>query len=379
VLQCASRSSVKKRAPTKGWLLSALSCALLLLGCIKVVLAQSESLPAPWRQKVYPSAPQYLQFPRVGNGYLWFFRRSLRQPSIDAIQFHSFSTDQVGQIPFWLEGASTVWINDAAITSSLDVLVGGSYFSADSNSSHNFLAIVDPAGNVRRTINVGRFEPEKVCSAQDGDIWTLGQDWQAEATNTSYSMLRNYSSGGKLIHSYLPRKSLPLRKLNWSVREHESGTLADFSKAFLECGTQSVGAYIAGVGTWIEIQLSDQKVQTWRIRRPSPTSTVTGLALLGTHQLYASFFSASRDSGNSQHGLRGLYRVDLSEPSTRFWVLVPGSESRITTRQGFAKLVGSDSSSLVYLPTSSNSAHNAPLCCGPKYFQSHPALFWIKP
>lgn len=350
-------------------------------------------LPAPWQQKVLTNAfASHRSFPQIGNGYLWSFRPKLAEGDhSDAIYLNLLARNQPAVIQFWIDGASDIWINDVAVSPDHSMLVAGSYFRSAEGSENHFVAQLDLTGRTLLVTNLGQYEPEEICATNDGTVWTFGQDWNAELRNDSYLMLRNYSADGQLLRSYVPRQDIPLPAVDLSGRFHQAGLRR--GRTFLRCGEKSVGIYVGLARMWFELSLSNGDAKSWsatsgtrvpfaengadpgRPARSANRMSISGFALVGEHEVYASI------TGLDQTRLgvaEGLFRLDLGSDARASWEPVPGAPSP-GWAESLARLVGSDGSSLVYLRNASNSPDGLPFCCGDKYYESNPLLLWSKP
>jgi hypothetical protein len=346
--------------------------------------AQVTVLEAPWTQKVLVDtfSPDR-SFPQIRDGYLLTFRRAFSEAH-DAILLTSLGGDDSKAVSFRLNGASRVWIDDVTVSSRRSILVAGAYIRVDSASEHRFIAQLDLAGNVVSTVDLGPYEAERICATSDGTIWTFGQEWSAEAKGKSYEMLRNYSVDGQVLRSYLPRTDIVLPPVNLSNRFHQMGMRR--GRTFLRCGTKSIGAYVAPAGIWYEVKLSDDIGQSWSVagqsggefslvRGKCAACIVSGFALLGEHEVYASFDSVEQ---KKEVFARGLFRLHLGPDGNANWDPVQGTRAPDAIHS-VARLLGSDGASLVYLLNGSNSSDGLPVCCSRQYFDRHPSLLWSKP
>jgi hypothetical protein len=341
--------------------------ALLLL-CFAVVhstpsvFGQTASLQTAWQQKVFQGAfSDDRTTPKIDHGFLISFRRTLTDSSeSDAIRLDSLDRNEHYQLPFWPERAMVAWIADVSVTSDKHLIIVGSLLRQEESSPRHFASEVDFEGHIFSSIDFGNYEPELTCTAGDGSVWVLGQDWDAETSRSPYRMLRNYSREGHLIRSALSRKDVPYR-VNLSARLHHAG--GGPGKAFLVCGDKIVGVYIGPAITWVEVALSDSVQRTWRVKLPPPRARITGLALLG-EEVYGSFNTASKDGSNPQ---RGLYKLNLSQQPSAVWEPVDGTIAPTSLNRSFSMLMGSDGLSLVYLRNEMVSPEGVPI------------LLWSKP
>jgi hypothetical protein len=338
--------------------------AWLIVTFAGTLRCQTNPLTTPWQQKTFPNLfSSGRTLPKIDNGYLISFRRTVATgPANDAIDLRSLTSDQEIQVPFWLNGASVIWIEDVGITPANNLLVVGAFVRAGDPSPSNFLAEVDPSGNTLSTTDSGSYSPVLVCGTNDGTIWTLGQDWSAESAGTSYAMLRNYSVSGQLLRSYMQRQTPLASPINLSARLHHTGGLP--GRAYLQCGSGSVGAYIGPSRIWIEVQLSDKSSQIWRVQLPGVHSEINGLALLGDHVVYGSVVAANPDMAHQEEG---LYQLNLSQARIAVWQPVAGTTESTSASGSLRALVGRDSASLVYVEKGTFSS------------DGNRTFFWAKP
>ncbi len=338
---------------------------LFSIGCcaIPLMTQAANSLPAAWQQKVlalsWSKGQSSFKFDR---GYVLSFRRTVAEgPQKDTIHLNSLSDGMTKDLPFWINGASQIWIDAVAVVSEQKFIVVGSFLPIAGGQPINFMAETDIEGRHVQTVDMGTYEPEFACAASDGSVWTLGQDWSAEQSDISYPMLRNYLPNGRLLDSYLVNDSLPPIRLNFSRRLHRMGGAS--GGTYLRCGDESVGVYLGPAFTWAEVQLKNKTFQTWKVQFPA-SGHVTGLALLGTHEVYCSF--ATRKSVI----VRGLFKLDLRNSDTADWEPIDGTltfvgESALSSPVTF--VAGSDGPNLVYV--------NMPT----DFPKSDPVFFWSKP
>jgi hypothetical protein len=321
-------------------LLSAIGACSGLNGAI----TRFDGFPPPWRQRVVSvSLSRGQTIPKIDHGYILFARHIIiGRSQQEAIYLQSLADDAVRRPSFWLKDASIVWVNDSAVSSSNEFFVVGSFARSADGATINFMTESDVEGHVHATIDMGTYEPELACVAPDGSIWTFGQDWSAERSDIPYPMLRNYSSKGRLLGSYLPSESLPPARLNFSTRLHRMGGAR--GRMFLQCGQQSVGAYIGPVSAWVEIDLASRTTEVWQVEPPS-RSIMTGFALLAKHEVYCSY--AARNSVF----VRGIFKLNLNQSTIATWEPIPGMVDYVSAAPDSAPamtVIGADGPSLVY-------------------------------
>lgn len=339
-----------------------LAVALLVVSGTADGLSQMNGLPTPWQHKVFAlNMSGYRSVPKVDHGFLLTWKWAIRVAAQNhAIQLNSLADGSTEEIAFWIGGASTIWIDNVAVSPGQRIIVVGSFLRPYTRKAANFMAGMDLDGHNLQIVDMETYEPELVCAEKDRSVWTFGQDWGAERSDVPYSMLRNYSPDGRLLKSYLPNDTLPPVRLNFSTRLRRMGGAS--GSAFLRCGDESVGAFIGPVSTWAEVQQGDGTLQTWKVKPPA-VGRVTGLALLGRHKVYCSFKT------QKSVFVRGFFSLDLSRPSLATWVPIDGTLSFIGAAQESSPIiavVGDDGPNLVYVQVAAD------------FPKSDPVFYWSK-
>ncbi len=270
-------------------------------------------------------------FPRISNGYLSSFVRT-PQPGAANIVITSLDTGTGGAVTFNLDGASSIQIEDVTVAANDNILVAGLLSRSDNNAKETFLAAVDSTGNVLWRSTLGAYLPQRVCAANDGNTWVLGQDMKKEIGKGDYDLLRTYSSQGELLHSYLSRKSFDLSMGGIPNLGHGS-------PALLTCGQQSVGVYlgIASTPIWFEVPLAGGSVQQWSVPHRE-NYQISGLSLLEKGRVFASFTS------NRNNKSAGLYTLVPGAGNSANWLPVSGENVTHV-----ARLVGARGGTLFYV------------------------------
>ena len=346
-----------KRVEARLWF-TALAVGWFSIGA----LAQSPVLSPPWQQQAMGGITPQRTIPKIEHGYLLQFMPHVKDgPAAGMIHWNSLATQRQGDLSFWLPGASEIWLNDVGATPDGNILVAGTYAESGQNSVNNFLAWVDPAGTVLQTVNPGSYEPERVCATNDGNIWTLGQDWGAQA---DYNMVRKNSTSGEVLGSFLSRTSLPVTSFDLSTHAHLQSPPPQQippGKTYLQCGDESVGVYVGPALTWFEVQLTDGSTQRFRVPPPAAFTWITGAGLIATHEVYASFdTSITNGSGGPSARQRGLYVLNLGGQTPK-WGSVLGTVGSAEVSGGFMRLVGRDGPNLVYVRNKTTSPDGSPV------------------
>ena len=321
----------------------ALLLILAVSGLCGNIFAQSEVLPAPWHSQplhIDPAARDR-SLPQISNGYIWSFRYYVNAPDNDALVLESAANGKQSRVPFWISGAAEVWLEDVTVVSNGSILVAGSFTRPGDPAQQNYIARLDASGKLLRRIDLGEYEPERICATGES-IWTLGQIWGAELQDDSYRLLRKYSSTGRLLAAYAERRDLPVHELNLSVRLHNVGGAHD--RVFLRCSSQTIGAYIGPGKTWLEVEVPTGQVTNWKVNIPSHWSRITGLVFLGSQNVYASFVTPSEPGVAPS---RGIFRLQFTSQLSASWKSV---ELKTSTNSGQitpTRLIGEDQSNIV--------------------------------
>src|SRR5262249_46677606 len=141
-----------------------------------------------------------------------------------------------------------------------------------------------------------------ICTCDGETVWALGFFHKLEAPNprTSYSILRQFRlSDGKELRAVLDRLSFPRSPL-----PVEGGSVGDL---YLQCRGDKVGFYAGSLNEWIECDVARDQLNRWKLPklahhraeqddsgkilpRPPVETFITGLAMLDSGDVYASFW-----------------------------------------------------------------------------------------
>jgi hypothetical protein len=317
------------------------------------MLGQSLTPPADWKHRAYPDAFNLDErtFPIISNGYLVSFRPRIVHPvPSDSIHLDDLATGVSRDIALSAGDGYPGWVNDVVVTPKpkQSVLVAGSVGESKDPTNTNFLEILDITGRKISSIQLGSYEPYRICATADGTFWSLGTDLKAEEAGKSYDVVRNYDSAGRLIGAYLSRQTIPVALLNWSRGAQDSDAPAGVTA--LQCDQSKVGIYVGPAKTWYQISLADHRLASWRIKLPGGRVVFTGLGFV-KNEIYASYRllpSPNAPSPNVPFE-HGVYLLRFGEGLTASWEPLPGTIAPYSEPGSIARLVGSDSESLVYI------------------------------
>jgi hypothetical protein len=199
------------------------------------------------------------------------------------------------QARIWPADAVRVLVYSIAISPNQTFAVEASAFNAAGESA-SLLAWLSASGKIERLVQLGPAAAMRLCFADDGTLWALVRvhDDKFEEVS-SYDMLRQYDTNGKLIRTALPRKMFPGRDY--------PGYLSDMSAI-----TDRIGIYVAGAQTWIEISNGGDILGSWKLPPPAPGTKfeVWNAVLTSSNEVYLSA-STRVDRGREEYG---LYRFD---------------------------------------------------------------------
>jgi hypothetical protein len=309
----------------------------------KPILAQVQQPPSPLsRQEPYDRAPAREQtVPRAQNGYLVSFTPVITHSSLNAIVLRSIATMEELDLPFWIQGAGEVHIEDIALNSRAQIYVVGSFVRPGDIALTNFSAELDNAGRLMALYQLGPYRPKRVCAANDGSFWLFGQVL-SDAHEGLYShLLRYYAPDGQLVNAYLTRDMFPaLSETSFGRRQ-----------VFLTCDSDHAGIYFTLSRRWVQVSERTSVVQQWRVE-PVTSLKITGIAVLPDHHIYASFSTSP-----SQTVAGGFYVLDLVSADSARWTLITASPHPV--------LLGDEGDYLIYTQPSSPTASRA--------------LYWLRP
>jgi len=352
----------------------ALRVIILVIIASSISVAQS-TLPLAWQQKEEPGAfSKQRTIPRVDRGYLFSFNRRLTGPSDNNLVVRTLATGVDRQIPFWINQASEIRLEDVAIGVSGELYVAGSMLQENQMSLVNFVAQLDDLGKPLKILNLGSYRPKRLCTGGDGTFWTIGFGLGlAHDEGRGEKLLRHYSFDGQLLNGYLPSEKFP-------ALSH-----IDFRRnsVLLSCGNASVGVYLAHPARWIEIPYNQQVVNKWRLQA-IPPGRATGLTLRGVGEAFASFSQRHRTDDGTLAISSNIYRLTLpvdgfeqssgqggtgSAARLQSGILPRATWGRLATNSSESStklfLLGRDDQSLVYV--------------GPKVPGVDPILYWSRP
>ncbi|MCU1243712.1 MAG: hypothetical protein JWO71_4438 [Candidatus Acidoferrum typicum] len=237
-----------------------------------------------------------------------------------------------------------MWLVAAAPATNGGAIVSG-HASIDPGITY-FLAETSASGGVVSVARTETFVAARICKASDGTIWTLGRDPQKEsAHDADYPLVRQYSFESGLLHGYLSRALVDLRRTG-SIGGGEGP-----NATFLVCGKDRISLYLNETKEYIEIDPSTESLKRWKMdMAPLPEARVTALAVTDNGRVYASLFEVQPETETKTHGLFELRTRQAS--SVGNWVVVNGTlnshrEGDTVPKDAFFRVWGADGNDLV--------------------------------
>lgn len=251
-------------------------------------------------------------------------------------------------------------VSDATVTEDGRLIVSGCYLPY-SGRIHCFIGVAHSDGSLSPTVDTGLFSPRQISTCDGTSVWAMGWlrsgpdlDW-APPPDDPYHVLREYQlSDGKMVDSVLERTSLPfggMPVISWRGQEQ-----------YLSCREQVLGMYEGASNEWIEYNLDSRKLSRWELpeidgifgamhatgvwTRPYKRTRVTGVALLSSGEVYASFRQVFKE--NQPQGVRvGLFRLQKAGNRGE-WIAIPDTVRLYDEPEALDHLTGTDGANLVF-------------------------------
>lgn len=316
--------------------------------------AKGPTLPDP------NSTTAYDPFFSEGRGnwerdYLVYF--DPRSPRVD---LYDKDKDQAS-VKVRIPGYSDFSLSDATVTLDGHLVISGCSFADVGGKIHCFIGLASQDGRVSPLIDTERFAPMKVSTCDGATVWAMGwlraPPYFDREGDEPYDVLRLYRlSDGKIIESELPRNSFP-------ARSAPARAVSGSPELTMQCRGTTLGIYEGASDEWIEYDAANSKLTRWKLppmwhhqfahydssgnMLPFPVhpTFITGIAMLDSGDVYASFVHQARD-GSAQATV-GLFRLQKTaeEPT---WALVDGTLGTYGQQGKFDELCGTDGKNLVY-------------------------------
>jgi hypothetical protein len=246
----------------------------------------------------------------------------------------------------WFKDASSVGINDVAVSGTGNLVVAGGTESR-TGAIANFIATIGRDGHVDSVIRTNPFLPIYVCAAEDGTVWSYGIDRDAGGRGVASSLrLRQYSFNKGQIKSMLDVSTL--NSAGWKLsRGRYPGEIS------LRCNAEKLGIYNAASGEWVELAFSTNKLKVAKVNPlPSPKQLrLRGFAMTDSGDVFASLADKSTTPARV-----GLFRLEFEGNGPGSWVPV-GNTVGPYLHAPIDMLLGADGDKLVYTRDLSGNAY----------------------
>ncbi|MGA9965566.1 MAG: hypothetical protein WBQ10_10225 [Terriglobales bacterium] len=252
-------------------------------------------------------------------------------------------------------------MSDATVTLDGHLIISGCSFADVGGKIHCFIGLASRDGHVSPLIETVRFAPMKVSTCDGETVWAMGwlraPPYFDRESDEPYDILRLYRlSDGKIIDSELPRSSFPAKSA--PVRAGFGS-----SELTIQCRGTTLGIYEGASDEWIEYDTDSSKLARWKLlplwhhqfanydsggnllHLPVHPTFITGVAMLDSGEVYASFVHQARDG--SAEATVGLFQLQKAAEESR-WSLVDGRLGSYREQGKFHELCGTDGKNLVY-------------------------------
>jgi len=278
------------------------------------------------------------------------------EPLSPRVELYDKDKSQVS-VKVTIPGFSSFSLSDATVTPNGKLIVAGCAHADIGGKIHCFIGIAAHDGRVSPMVDTDRFAPMNISTCDDSTVWALGwlrapPDFDRES-DEPYNTLRLYRLGdGKIVDSIFPRQSFP----------PHSALFVGPPEVTMQCRDTKLGIYLGGTDEWIEYSPANRQPIHWKLPKqthhfpqydskgemlhfPVHVTFITGLAMLDSGDVYASFVHQARDG--SARATTGLFRLEKSGCEAK-WVPVSGSNGTYGDQGRFKELTGTDGKNLVY-------------------------------
>jgi hypothetical protein len=317
------------------------------------VAKAQKALPAPTGTTAYDP-----YFP-VGRGY-WERNYLIYVPPSDYVRVDLYDKDTFrSSVKVSISDSNDAGVSDATVTEDGRLIVSGSYWTAKGRI-HGFVGVANPDGHILPMVDTGKFSPRQVTTCNGASVWAMGwlrsgPYFDRDAWGEPYPILREYRlADGKMVASALERTTFA----HWP-RPAFSGH--DFPDLMMRCSGRVLGIYEGASDEWIEYDLTTNKLSRWKLPKrdhpwaeqdkdgkilpkPNVQTKVSGIAMLDSGDVYASFRQYTVDTNQVRVG---LYRLEKVADHGN-WVPIDGTVGPANEAGAVDHLNGTDGKHLVY-------------------------------
>ena len=318
----------------------------------KTVAHKQPALPAPTSTTAYD--PYFYE----GRGY-WERNFLVYVPPRDDVRVDLYDKDTFrSSVKVSIPNTNRVHLFDATVTEDGRLIVAGCYLS-ETGQRHCFVGLANPDGHVSPMVDTGRFSPTQVSACDGATVWAIGwlrtgPDLDRES-NEPYRILREYRlADGKMVNSALERTTFA----RWPLPGLSGHGFPDLT---MRCSGKVLGIYEGASDEWIEYDLSTNRLSRWKLPKqdhpwaeqdkdgkilpkPNVQTWVSGIAMLDSGDVYASFHQYVVDTHQTTVG---LYRLEKAGDRGN-WIEIDGTVGPTAQPGAFERLNGTDGARLVY-------------------------------
>jgi hypothetical protein len=331
------------------------------------LLAAQQSTQSPNMAKVKgpaSSAPNsetaYDPFFSEGRGYWERDYLVYVDPHSPRVDLYDKDKDQAS-VKVAIPGYGDFSLSDGTVTPDGHLVISGCSHADEGGQIHCFIGLASRDGHVSPLIDTERFAPARISTCDGVTVWAMGRlrapPYFDRESDEPYDVLRLYRlNDGKIVESELPRTSFP----RWSNPSSPGGF--ESPELMMQCRGTRLGIYEGASDEWIEYDTTNRKLTRWKLLKqthhfmqydsngnevpfPVHPTLITGLAMLDSGDVYASFVHEARDG--SAEATVGLFRLQKAAEESR-WSLVDGTLGSYREQGKFHELCGTDGKNLVY-------------------------------
>ncbi len=263
-------------------------------------------------------------FVKFEHGFFSNFDTPLTGGTSTPVHVYNRAGRRVLQLAVSVPQAIESGVTDVALSGDGRIAVSGGATAPDSRST-GMIAFFDSKGNGLSIVRTATFVPLKVSFAEDGTLWALGYERDANGRVPSYSMLRQYSAAGTLAQSAL---------LNSAVSVDKRASPANGAQLAVSGGV--VAVYVRSENMFVEVSS-----QTGEIIQqfPGPSRSACTVRHFGRTKSGSLF--ATCESRSSA----GIYKF---ETLSKLWKPVSGLSGTIVGTDGDQVVLWTPTQSVIW-------------------------------
>lgn len=270
--------------------------------------------------------------PHWANGYLVSWTVETFAPDSPNVRLYDKTGAMVRSATVWFPGSTRVALTSATVGPQGQVVASGEADRAD-GARPRFIVSVDAAGKMT-AIQTDDFDPDQVCAAPDGTIWSLGETgWDSTLHHPKPGdVFRHFDMQRGQIGAYVPRSTFPDRP-------------ATYTFSYITCSANEVAAY-SPTGVYIEMSYGGNAPRVYKASMPTGCR-LFGLAIQAQNQVFG-LLQKYVKFNIDYAGINGLYSLAFDQTSsTALWVPVPGAAGSYKLPGMPTRLYGVDGNNIV--------------------------------